>query len=263
MTASKKTRGPSDDRPHYVRIGDRLRNRIERGDFAVGALLPTESDLCEEFKISRHTAREALRLLSDAGLIQRRQGSGSRVLAVKPHQNYVHSMRSLDQLFHYASDTRFIIRDMSVAVPEPVLFPEICGDDTEWLIVRGLRLERDDDIPICDSTVLVNAAYAGIADVLTSGSGAIYRLIEDRYGIEVFEVVQEISVTPMTLQAARSLGKETADAAVRVRRRYLGNDGTVLLASVNHHPTDRFSYAMHLRREGAKRPWPQDETRST
>ncbi|SMY08152.1 GntR family transcriptional regulator [Flavimaricola marinus] len=255
MTQTGKANGGSDDRPQYVRIGDQLRDRIARGDYAVGALLPTEGELCEEFKISRHTVREALRLLTDAGLIQRRQGSGSRVLAAQPHQNYVHAMRSLDQLFLYASDTRFVIRDMSVAVPEPTLFPEIGGDGAEWLIVRGLRLERDEDIPICDSTVMVNAAYAGIADVLAEGSGAIYRLIEDRYGIEVLEVVQDITVSPITAQAAKSLGKKKDDAAVQVRRRYLGTDGSVILASVNHHPTDRFSYTMHLRREGAKRSW--------
>lgn len=255
MTEPLKDSKAADDRPQYVRIGDRLRDRIARGDYAVGALLPTEGELCEEFKISRHTVREALRLLTDAGLIQRRQGSGSRVLAAAPHQNYVHAMRSLDQLFLYASDTRFVFRDMSVAVPEPTLFPEIGGDGAEWLIVRGLRLERDEDIPICDSTVMVNAAYASIADDLRAGAGAIYRHIEDRFGVEVFEVVQDITVTPMTAQAAKSLGKTKSDVAVQVRRRYLGIDGTVFLASVNHHPADRFSYTMHLQREGAKGPW--------
>ena len=255
MTGPLKDSKAADGRPQYVRVGDRLRDRIARGDYAVGALLPTEGELCEEFNISRHTVREALRLLTDARLIQRRQGSGSRVLVAESHQNYVHAMRSLDQLFQYASDTRFVIRDMSVAVPEPTLFPEIVGEGTEWLIVRGLRLERDEDIPICDSTVIVNAAYASIADDLAVGPGAIYRHIEDRFGIEVYEVVQDITVTPMTAQAAKSLGKTMSDMAVQVCRRYLGTDGTVFLASVNYHPADRFSYTMHLQREDTKGSW--------
>jgi GntR family transcriptional regulator len=255
MTGHQKGTGVADERPQYVQIGDRLRDRIAQGDYAVGTLLPTESELCEEFSISRHTIREALRRLTDTGLIQRRQGSGSRVLAAVQNQNYVHSMRSLDQLFQYATDTRFVIQGMTVSVPDPNMFPMIGVDGGEWLIVRGLRLERDEDIPICSSTVLVNIAYAAISDDLATGVGAIYRQIEDRFGIEVSEVVQDIRVTAMPASAAKALGKTKADVGVQVGRRYLGADGTLILVSINHHPTDSFAYTMRLRREGAKAPW--------
>lgn len=250
MSEVRKDNSSADTRPYYAQIGDQLRDRIAVGDYAVGSILPTEGKLCEEFSTSRHTVREALRLLADAGLIERRQGSGSRVLTATVHQKYVHDMRSLDQLFQYASDTRFIINEMRVEMPESALFPEIGVDSTEWLIVRGLRLERDEDIPICVSTVLVNSAYAGIAEELEKGSGAIYRQIENKFGIEVSQVVQDITVTPMPVKAACLLDRTTADVAVEVRRRYLGVDGTIFLVSVNHHPADRFSYTMQLRREG-------------
>lgn len=255
MTGSRKTSNLADDRPQYAQIRDRLRDRIVQGEYAVGALLPTESELCVEFKISRHTVREALRRLTDAGLIQRRQGLGSRVLTAAPHPNYVHAMRSLDQLFQYASDTRFMMTEMEMAVADPAFFPQLALDETEWLIVRGLRLERDEDIPICATTVIVNRAYSEISDDLKTGSGAIYRQIEDRFGVEVSEVVQDITVTEMSAEAAKSLGKTKADVAVQVRRQYLGADGTTYLASINYHPADRFSYTMQLRREGRKGSW--------
>ncbi len=43
--------------------------------------LPTESELCEEFNASRFTVREALRRLVAQGMVQRRQGAGSIVVA--------------------------------------------------------------------------------------------------------------------------------------------------------------------------------------
>ena len=239
-----------------MRIGDLLRARIVSGRYGMGSLLPTEGELCEEFAISRHTVREALRRLSDAGLIERRQGSGSRVVAIEPHQTYVHAMRSLDQLFQYASDTRFVIESMTKAALDPDLFPEIDGDPKDaWLVIRGLRLERDEDVAICVSTVLVNHPYAGVASDLADGSGAIYRRIEQRFGIEVLEVVQDLAVVPMPADAAEALGVTMGGVAVQVRRRYLGADETVILASINHHPPGRFSYQMHLRREGARGLW--------
>ena len=241
---------PEGARPQYVRVADRLRARIEAGDYAVGALMPTEGDLRGEFSISRHTVREALRLLSDEGLIRRRQGSGSRVIAAAPHQSYVHAMRSLDQLFQYASDTRFVISEIGVRTPDEALFPDVA--DAEWLVIRGLRLERAEDLPICHSTVLVARPYAGVAEELGEGTGAIYRRIEERFGVEVSVVEQDITAGPLPPEAAAALGEAPAAPAVRVRRRYLAADGAVMIASVNFHPAERFSYAMRLRREDGR-----------
>jgi GntR family transcriptional regulator len=238
------------DRPQYARIGDLLRGRILSGLYPVDGLLPTEGELCSEFSISRHTVREALRRLSEAGLIERKQGSGSRVLAAEPHQNYVHAMRSLDQLFQYASDTRFSIVSVTSGQPDVGLFPDLSDvSGQDWLIVNGFRLERDEDILICHSTVLVNGHFANISEMFQSYTGAIYRLIEEKFGVEVSEVMQDITVAQMPLDAAAVLGEKPDAMAVRVARRYLDANGTTLLASVNYHPADRFSYSMKLKRE--------------
>ncbi len=240
-----------------MRVANLLRGRIEAGEYGVGSLMPTEGNLRGEFSVSRHTVREALRLLSDAGLIQRRQGSGSRVIAAAPHRSYVHAMRSLDQLFQYASDTRFKASDMEMGVPDEALFPEFAPSDaaSDWLVVRGLRLEREGGTAICHSTVLVAAAFAAIGPDLADGAGAIYRRIEKRFEVEVSEVLQDIAAAPCPPEAAAALGEDVHALVVRVRRRYLSSDGAVMLASVNHHPAERFSYAMRLRREdGPGRP---------
>ncbi len=270
MTAATSI-GTPDDRPQYIRIGDVLRERIRTGHYPVDALMPTEGELCGEFSSSRHTVREALRRLTDAGLIARRQGSGSRVLASEPHQNYVHAMRSLDQLFQYASDTRFVIDEIGIAVPEPGLLTDGAGGalpdggdgsspapepvQRPWLIVSGLRMERDEDIPICHSVVLLNDRFAEVADDLRHHKGALYRLIEERFGVEVARVVQDITVAPMPPDAARALGAKPKVLAARVARRYLDAGGTVLIASVNHHPAERFSYSMELKRDATRRTY--------
>ena len=65
--------------PRYRQIAALLRKRITSGKLKPGDSLPTEMDLCATFSISRHTARDALRLLSDDGLIERRRGAGTIV----------------------------------------------------------------------------------------------------------------------------------------------------------------------------------------
>ena len=64
--------------PRYMALAEALRARIAGGDPAIGELLPTEHALCETYGVSRHTVREALRLLAESGLIARRRGGGHR-----------------------------------------------------------------------------------------------------------------------------------------------------------------------------------------
>lgn len=64
----------------YREIAAQLRQQILDGAYSPGTFLPTEQQLCAVHGVSRQTIRTALQSLADEGLIQRRQGSGSRVI---------------------------------------------------------------------------------------------------------------------------------------------------------------------------------------
>ena len=85
--------------PRYMQILATLRSRVEDGLYPLETSLPTEGELCEEFAASRYTVREALRRLVEQGMVSRRQGSGSVVVASQPQARYVHSLSSLAGLF--------------------------------------------------------------------------------------------------------------------------------------------------------------------
>lgn len=60
-------------------IAEAIRNQIESGELPPGAKLPSERDLASTYGTARNTAREAVRILSDAGLVITDQGKGSFV----------------------------------------------------------------------------------------------------------------------------------------------------------------------------------------
>lgn len=66
----------------YRQVADQLRRMIDSGEYAVGARLPAERDLAEQFGLSRPTIREALIALEVEGRIRIRVGSGIYVRAV-------------------------------------------------------------------------------------------------------------------------------------------------------------------------------------
>src|SRR4051812_11560502 len=60
---------------------DQLREQIVAGTWAIGTRIPTEAELAQLTGTSRNTVREAVQSLVHAGLLERRQGSGTYVLA--------------------------------------------------------------------------------------------------------------------------------------------------------------------------------------
>lgn len=63
----------------YEALAQAIRQAIADGVYRMGELLPTEEALTARFGVSRQTVRRALALLADEGVIEKRQGSGSRV----------------------------------------------------------------------------------------------------------------------------------------------------------------------------------------
>jgi GntR family transcriptional regulator len=65
--------------PPYRQIADILRRRIESGQYQPDTRIPTESELVEAFEVARTTARRAIAVLRDEGLIYTVPQRGSYV----------------------------------------------------------------------------------------------------------------------------------------------------------------------------------------
>ncbi len=68
--------------PAYVQLAGILRQRISSGIYQSGSRLPSEASLAKHFGLSAMTARQAVGVLAEEGLVQRIQGSGTFVQRV-------------------------------------------------------------------------------------------------------------------------------------------------------------------------------------
>lgn len=235
--------------PLYARIEALLRDSIAEGRHPVGSQLPTEAELCETLRVSRHTVREALRRLVEAGLVERRQGAGSVVIARESARGMVQSLRNIEALYQYAADTRLRVtsrRTQPLGAEEAAQIPAEPGD--RWLRLDGVRVDQQGR-PIATAEVFLNPRFAG---VVLPDQSAIYAAIEARFGVEVTEVVQEIAADIMPMAVATALGRKARSIGLRFLRRYLMADGTTMMLSRSWHPAERFTYTTRLRR-GAER----------
>jgi GntR family transcriptional regulator len=65
--------------PRYRQIANIIRRRIESGELQPERPIPSEAQIMQEFGVARATARHAVELLRDAGLVVKVPGLGTFV----------------------------------------------------------------------------------------------------------------------------------------------------------------------------------------
>lgn len=69
--------------PAYKTVCEAIEREIMSGRLGPGDQLPTETELAEQFGLTRHTVREGLRILEQGGLVGRE--AGRRLFVKQPH----------------------------------------------------------------------------------------------------------------------------------------------------------------------------------
>lgn len=214
-----------------------LTDEIAAAVYSVGARFPTEVELQTRFGVGRHTVREALKLLTEQGLVSRRRKTGSVVLSQSPISTYVHSLRNLRGLLNFAQDTRLDLRHEGFLALDgrPGL------EDGRWFRVAGLRLTRADDEPLCWSEILVPDRFALDRGIVRQSSNSVYELVMSLHNLRLDYVEQEVKATRLPAGLSLPLKAEPGSPALLVRRRYVAHTGATFEVSENLYPADRYT----------------------
>lgn len=227
-------------RPRYQVIAEVLEADIEAGRFGEGELLPSEAQLCASYGVSRHTVREAIRTLSDLGLVDARAGIGTRVLARNPG-SYVQRLKEIADLHDYVSETsrRVISRSVLHAAEAGIALPG--GPGKAWRMVEAVRHVSGSDVVVAWTQVFVLPRYGAVLDRIT-GNDLVYLLIEREYGIRTARLRQSIYALAAPATAAAQIGLEPGAPSLAVLREYIDDKGEVFEVTFSIHPPDRYRY---------------------
>lgn len=109
-------------RSKYAQLFERLKREILRGAYQKGQRLPGENEMAQEYGMSRQTVRQALSLLEQEQLIERRQGSGTYVRCGEPRRK---RSWNVGVMATYISEYIFpsILRGIEAELSEEGFFP--------------------------------------------------------------------------------------------------------------------------------------------
>ena len=241
--------GTRRSKPRYAELGDELQAAIEQGEYPVGTLLPTELELCERYQVSRHTARAALAQLISAGLVDRRPGAGTRVIAQNVAMRYEHEIDTVDLLMQYGNSTRLqVITAQRLSASTEIARQLEIAEGKDYLRLYTLRLEEPSRQPLAVTEMWVPVRTGVPVDKLldvVSAPRAVARFLEPS---KLSRVEQVFDATSFSTEDARQLSIKKSEPAMRVQRRYRDAQGKMLMIATSLHPPGRFAYSMVLSR---------------
>lgn len=211
----------------YVKVARVLRERIRRGDWAIGQMLPSLSELCEHFAVSRNSMRQALQNLEDENLIGQARGRHAVVLA-QPR-----TAEDLPKLILAINDPASaptsieILGSATVARPPSQL--EIQGQlFSSYQHIR--KLHRLDDTPYVLSDFFVAKP---IFDTFDGAEQRIKidQLLRKQDKSRLEQKRQLISVSFADEELSRMLNCSMGETVVSVRRWWCGSGGRILCAA--------------------------------
>lgn len=231
--------------PLYYQLEQRLRARIGQSEFLPGCALPTEDQICEEYKVSRITVRRALDGLQRLGMIERRRGVGSFV-AEKPRGINSHLTGSLSEFLAQAGT----LRTQCLSLGEAKANATISG---------LLGLEDHDRTILLKTLGSIDGAPVGYFEIWfpyeigkllkrsdMDGNVPIVRIVEQVSSVRITRAAQTIEPDTAGIEAAEHLQIEANAPILHVQRVYYAGDRPIELANVRYHP-DRYRYAIEFK----------------
>lgn len=194
--------------PLYRQLMQRLRSDIASGIYPIHSRIPSETELCESYQVSRVTVRKALAELTREGLLRRMQGKGTFVCAPRIRQSLkdVNSFHEACRVMGRTAGTRVISAQVAAAEGE------VCTDlhlPEGAQVVEIVRLRTADDLPVMLETNCFPMKCAWLLEEKLEGS--LYDLLE-QHGLEPSRGLHEISLCYATPAQARLLGVNAGDA---------------------------------------------------
>jgi len=177
--------------PVYHQIARLIHARIYHGIYEAGNAIPTEYELGEEFGVSRLTVRQAIRELSDQGMVVSRRGSGTFVVEEPRTVPPVNFIGYLEDFILQGTTMQMTMEHMAEVQP-PAFVRDALGLDAEENVVVVERVGRNRSVPINYVRIYLPLPIASLVQPEEYEQGSLMPVLI-HHGISITHAQQSIS----------------------------------------------------------------------
>jgi len=214
--------------PIYTQLANALRARIDSGSWTVGTKLPSIESLAQSFGVASATMRQAIAVLEEEGLLQRRHGRGTFV---------VREPRELRWL-QLASDWQSLIQMLHPLKPK-LLLVETAQHQPRLLAHEGKpmpayqhikRVHHRDGVPFCVIDIYL-AASIYLKNPGRFRNEIIVPVLASMPEIHIGNAFQTLTIDGASPDAAEHLELPIGAPVAKVRRSIADPEGWCIYAA--------------------------------
>lgn len=187
--------------PLYAQLEDLLLRRVEAGEWPAGTQIPTESQLCQAYGVSRVTVRQALGRLARRGLVSRGRGRGTFVRDARLTAGARTVSSFSAELTERGMSPSSRVLDVASLPADPGVAAALEREPGTALI-RLRRIRLGDGLPIAVQTSLLVAERFPGLEAHLGDDVSLYEVLRTRYGTVPVEATEIFRVTGMPREIA-------------------------------------------------------------
>ncbi|WBA80741.1 histidine utilization repressor [Endozoicomonas sp. GU-1] len=228
--------------PRYQQIKHYILDKIECGEWTESRKVPSENELCQQFSVSRMTARKALQELTASGVLMRQQGLGTFVAPIEPQSSILTVKNIADEIRGrgHGYSNRVLLLSEEKATEAIAVSLELPESAT---VFHSIIIHYENGLPLQWEERHINPRFA--PDYLKQDFS---RETPNVYLTGVAALTEATHVVEAVLpskEVAEALAMEAGAPCLRITRRSWCRHGVVSLARLMH-PGDRYRLGDHL-----------------
>lgn len=232
--------------PMYVQIEEQLKRRIDEGEFAIGAAIPSERELTDQFGVSRMTVRQSITNLVNEGLLYREKGRGTFVAVPKVEQplNGMTSFTEDMQARGLVPSNKLL--SFETMMPDQNIAKELQLDRQEKVyLVERIRYADEKPMAI-ERTYLPVKLFPKLSR--ESLKGSLYSLIEQEQKLSISHASQRMEAALAKKEDAELLQINVPAAILIIERTSYLSNGQPFEVVRSIYRADRYTFITEIQR---------------
>lgn len=222
-------------------IIDNIKNKI----WDINTKIPTERELCENYKVSRITVRQALKELENEGYLYRKQGKGTFVTGQKFVQRLSHFYSFSEEISKMGSIPSTEILSFEI-VPADLSIAEKLNIAEKEKVFSIRRLRLADNEPFAVETSYVVHKYAKDLTREDIDKYGLYKTLQQDCGIYPTTASETFEAVVTNSEEARFLQVDKRSAVLRLERITSSADGIIIEYCISIIRSDKYKYTIQL-----------------
>lgn len=234
--------------PLYTQIKNLLINRVIKGEWGPGELLPSEMRLAVEYGVHQGTVRKALDEMAAQNLVVRQQGKGTFVNASSMRHSAYHFFRLLPKSGRTFDPPTNEFVSVEKGPGTKIELERLKMPAGQADVIRSVRIRRFGKVAgVVERVVQPAFMFPGLDELYRElQPETTYGLIERRYRILVVKVTERVTAVAASRKDSSLMKLKLGTPLLEIDRTAFALDGQIVEWRVSRCLTETHEYVVEL-----------------